>query len=143
MVTAERTPAQDASFALASGDVPRQILRESASATATDGHALNYQDSSHVCMDTQDMLPTLQSRIQHGGRTGGPVERVEPRISGDNAEPLLGSFPTDLDGLASRLDVAARLTSPARVRHLMPKNHRPQHLPQQATAGRRAPKNHR
>src|ERR1700687_244607 len=48
--------------------------------------------------------------VRHGGQTGGPVVRVEPRISGDDAEPLRGSFPTDLDGIASRLDAAARLT---------------------------------
>jgi hypothetical protein len=33
------------------------------------------------------MLPTLQAAFSMVGRTGGPVERVEPRISGDNAEP--------------------------------------------------------
>jgi hypothetical protein len=57
------------------------------------------------------MLPTLErALLQDGGQTGGSVERVEARISGDDAEPLRGSFPTDLDGIASRLDAAARLT---------------------------------
>jgi len=57
------------------------------------------------------MLPTLGSPcVRHGGQTGSPVERVEPRISGDDAEPLRGSLPTDPGGIASRLDAAARLT---------------------------------
>jgi hypothetical protein len=56
------------------------------------------------------MRPTLQSHVQHGGRTGGPVERVEPRISGNNPEPLRGSFPTNLDDIASRLNAASRVT---------------------------------
>jgi hypothetical protein len=56
------------------------------------------------------MQPTLEPVFQHALQTGGPVERVEARISGDDAEPLRGSFPTDLDGIASRLDAAARLT---------------------------------
>jgi hypothetical protein len=54
------------------------------------------------------MLPTLaRALVRHGGRTGGPVERVEARISGDNAEPLRGSFRTDLDDIASRTNAAA------------------------------------
>jgi hypothetical protein len=54
------------------------------------------------------MRPTLQSRIRHGGQPGGPVERVEPRISTLNH--YAGPFPTDLSGIASRLDAAARVT---------------------------------
>jgi len=33
----------------------------------------------------------------------------EPRISGDDPEPLRGSYPADLDGIASRLDAATRV----------------------------------
>jgi hypothetical protein len=54
-----------------------------------------------------------------------------------------GLFPTHLDDIVSRLNAAARLTIATRLHHLMPKNHRPQHRPEQATASRRALKNHR
>ncbi|BBZ51175.1 hypothetical protein MHEI_28920 [Mycobacterium heidelbergense] len=54
------------------------------------------------------MLSTLGlALVRHGAQTGGPFERIEARISGDNAEPLRGSFPTDLDDITSRLDAAA------------------------------------
>ena len=54
------------------------------------------------------MLSTLgRALVQHVLQTGGPVERVEPRISGDNTEPLRGLFPTYPDDLASRLSAAA------------------------------------
>lgn len=51
------------------------------------------------------MRPTLgRAPVLQGGQARGPVERVGPRISGEDAEPLRGSFPEGLDGIASRLD---------------------------------------
>ena len=56
------------------------------------------------------MRPTLQSRIRHGGRTGGPIERVEPRSAATTLNHYAGLLPPDLDDLASRLNAAARVT---------------------------------
>jgi hypothetical protein len=86
------------------------------------------------------MLATLgRALVGRGGQTGGPVGRIDPRIGGDNDEPLRGSFSTELDGIAARLGAAARLTISSYGASLDAENHRPE----QATAGRQVPKNHR
>ena len=76
------------------------------------------------------MLATLgRALVRHGGQTGGPSERVEARISGDDAEPLRGLFLTGLDDLASPTRRRALSSRCSHVRHLMPKftNHSTDH----------------